>query len=154
VDLPVATAPYTIQYNKFMLVKTLNQIWMYRYQLPEINILCLKCMGATAKGFTGNLWPPNEGESLPRNFQVTIGLQMKGSYTAKGFTGYYRPPKEGEPLPSDSQITSGLETKGSYTAKGFTGNQRPPNEGEPLLSDSQITFGLQVNGSHSQATHR
>jgi len=24
-----------------MLVKTLNQIWMYRYQLPEINILCL-----------------------------------------------------------------------------------------------------------------
>ena len=41
VDLPVGTAPYTIQYNKFMLVKTRNQIWMYRYQLPEINILCL-----------------------------------------------------------------------------------------------------------------
>ena len=41
VDLPVATAPYTIQYYKFMLVTTINQIWMYRYQLPEINILCL-----------------------------------------------------------------------------------------------------------------
>ena len=26
---------------KIMIVKTYNQIWMYRYYLPEINILCL-----------------------------------------------------------------------------------------------------------------
>ncbi len=41
---------------KFMLVKILNQIWMYRYNLPEINILSLMFISMVDLVWFGLVW--------------------------------------------------------------------------------------------------